>query len=76
MPVQQTIYLLSNISFGSYQLNAIWGLDSLTFYVPLYSFQKQQLNPTRAHHACKDLHTQISVWGLHYAGAIRLEEGK
>lgn len=45
MPVQQTIYLLSNISFSSYQLNASWGLDSLTFYVPLYSFQKQQPNP-------------------------------
>jgi len=43
MPVQQTIYLLSNISFSSYQLNASWGLDSLTFNVPLHSiFYKQK----------------------------------
>ena len=74
MPVQQTIYLLSNISFSSYQLNASWGLVSLTFDVLLYSFQKQQTNPTRPRCACKDLYTQISVWGIQYAGV--LGEGK
>lgn len=58
MPVQQTIYLLSNISFSSYQLNASWGLDSLTFYVPLHSIFYKQKNKDSAQR--EDLHTQIS----------------
>lgn len=63
MPVQQTIYLLSNISFTSYQLNASWGLDSLTLYVLLHLLYKQ----TFSHRTLQMIYKLLfPIVGLYY----------